>query len=76
MVWFPTIRTKDFAPRAISVHSQMWDGKWAVSEGTKAGDEAYEPRELRGRHRTTTLMLPSPCSAIGFQACDSERSSL
>ena len=26
----------------------------------------HEPRELRGRHRTTTLMFPSPWSAIGF----------
>lgn len=61
IVWFPSILTRHFAPRAISGRS--------LSSGQRSATVSHIPRELSGRHRTTTLMFPSPWSAIGRQSC-------
>ena len=58
-MWLPSIRTRHFAPLAISAQvPNCKRGDGAIRYGRRIKRSA--PLWFRGRHRTTTLMLPPP----------------
>ena len=73
MVVLPCILMSGFAPRASSATKTSHFS--IVGGGGREGEGRDVPREVRGRHRTTTLMLPPPSSDMAYKGHGQSQSS-
>ena len=64
-VWFPVISTIHFAPRSISVADCCQSCACPCARGSRQRHDRHSPRPLKGRTRTTTLILPASGAMLG-----------